>query len=158
MNTGPARGMRDFLPDDLRRRQYVMGVIAEALDLRGPGLTVGGASASGNVAVGVALDLIRCGRADACLVVGPMPALSPVERQALTAMGALAAPGQLCRPFDRAARGFVPRAAFPDTAPIVDDSVDLLEGSGGDVYVVGPREVHLLRRRAAAGATRKDKP
>ena len=29
MNTGPARGMRDFLPDDLRRRQYVMGVIAE---------------------------------------------------------------------------------------------------------------------------------
>lgn len=90
---------------------HVMGVIAEALDLRGPGLTVGGASASGNVAVGVALDLIRCGRADACLVVGPMPALSPVERQALTAMGALAAPGQLCRPFDRAARGFVPGEA-----------------------------------------------
>ena len=29
MNTGPARGMRDFLPEDLRRRQYVIGVIAE---------------------------------------------------------------------------------------------------------------------------------
>lgn len=29
MNTGPARGMRDFLPEDLRRRQYVMRVIAE---------------------------------------------------------------------------------------------------------------------------------
>ena len=29
MNTKPARGMRDFLPDDVRRRQYVIGVIAE---------------------------------------------------------------------------------------------------------------------------------
>jgi histidyl-tRNA synthetase len=29
MNTGPARGMRDFLPEDVRRRQYVMAVIAE---------------------------------------------------------------------------------------------------------------------------------
>lgn len=29
MNTGPARGMRDFLPDDVRRRQYVIGVVAE---------------------------------------------------------------------------------------------------------------------------------
>jgi histidyl-tRNA synthetase len=29
MNTGPARGMRDFLPEDVRRRQYVMGVIAD---------------------------------------------------------------------------------------------------------------------------------
>src|ERR671911_2398544 len=29
MKTGPARGMRDFLPEDVRRRQYVIGVIAE---------------------------------------------------------------------------------------------------------------------------------
>jgi len=29
MNTGPARGMRDFLPEDLRRRHYVMRIIAE---------------------------------------------------------------------------------------------------------------------------------
>ena len=29
MNTGPASGMRDFLPDDVRRRQYVIGVIAD---------------------------------------------------------------------------------------------------------------------------------
>src|SRR5688572_2652581 len=29
MNTNPARGMRDFLPEDVRRRQYVIGVIAE---------------------------------------------------------------------------------------------------------------------------------
>ena len=29
MNTKPARGMRDFLPTDVRRRQFVIGVIAE---------------------------------------------------------------------------------------------------------------------------------
>ena len=29
MNTNPARGMRDFLPDDVRRRQYVIGVVAD---------------------------------------------------------------------------------------------------------------------------------
>src|SRR5919112_2044952 len=27
MNTGPARGMRDFLPEDVRRRQYVIDVV-----------------------------------------------------------------------------------------------------------------------------------
>lgn len=88
---------------------HVMAVIAEALDARGPGLTAGGASASGNVAIATALDLIRNGRAAACLVVGPFPVLSPAEWQALRAMGALrdAEPG-LCRPFDRAAGGFVP--------------------------------------------------
>jgi len=29
MNTGPARGMRDFLPDDVRRRRHVIGVVAD---------------------------------------------------------------------------------------------------------------------------------
>ena len=29
MNTGPARGMRDFLPEDVRRRQFVIDVIAD---------------------------------------------------------------------------------------------------------------------------------
>ena len=29
MNTNPARGMRDFLPEDVRKRQYVIGVIAD---------------------------------------------------------------------------------------------------------------------------------
>ena len=29
MNTHPARGMRDFLPDDVRRREFVIGVIAD---------------------------------------------------------------------------------------------------------------------------------
>ncbi|MDP1572430.1 MAG: histidine--tRNA ligase [Vicinamibacterales bacterium] len=35
MSTQPARGMRDFLPDDVRRRQYVMGVIARVYEQYG---------------------------------------------------------------------------------------------------------------------------
>ncbi len=34
-NTGPARGMRDFLPEDVRRRQYVIDVIAEVFQRYG---------------------------------------------------------------------------------------------------------------------------
>src|SRR6186997_3262252 len=28
-HTGPARGMRDFLPEDVRRRAYVIGVVSD---------------------------------------------------------------------------------------------------------------------------------
>lgn len=35
MNTGPARGMRDFLPEDVRRRQFVIGVIADVYERYG---------------------------------------------------------------------------------------------------------------------------
>ncbi|MGH9944552.1 MAG: histidine--tRNA ligase [Pyrinomonadaceae bacterium] len=35
MNTQPARGMRDFLPGDVRRREYVMGVIREVYERYG---------------------------------------------------------------------------------------------------------------------------
>lgn len=35
VNTGPARGMRDYLPEDVRRRQYVIGVIADVFQRYG---------------------------------------------------------------------------------------------------------------------------
>jgi histidyl-tRNA synthetase len=31
-STQPARGMRDFLPSDVRRREYVIGVIREVYE------------------------------------------------------------------------------------------------------------------------------
>ncbi|HET6669257.1 MAG TPA: ATP phosphoribosyltransferase regulatory subunit, partial [Pyrinomonadaceae bacterium] len=34
-NTKPARGMRDFLPADVRRREYVIGVIKEVYERHG---------------------------------------------------------------------------------------------------------------------------
>lgn len=41
-------------------------------------------------------------------------------------------------------------AVFNDTSDFVDDSVDILRGSGGDIFVVADAAIHLLRRRAAA--------
>jgi histidyl-tRNA synthetase len=35
MGTQPARGMRDFLPEDVRRREYVVGVVREVYDRYG---------------------------------------------------------------------------------------------------------------------------
>jgi histidyl-tRNA synthetase len=35
MGTQPARGMRDFLPDDVRRRDYVVGIVREVYDRYG---------------------------------------------------------------------------------------------------------------------------
>ncbi len=35
MSTQPARGMRDFLPDDVRRREYVVGIIRRVYDRYG---------------------------------------------------------------------------------------------------------------------------
>lgn len=61
------------------------------------------------------------------------------------------------------AHDFSERARFPDTASSfiehgVDDSVDLLRGSGGDIFVVSDAAIHLLRRRAATSATHRSTP
>lgn len=91
---------------------HIPALISEVVGARGQGMTVGGASASGNAALLAAHDLIAHGRADACLVVAPPPDLSPMEWHALDAMGATASPATAaCRPFDRAADGFVPGEA-----------------------------------------------
>jgi malonyl-ACP decarboxylase len=89
-----------------------LGVLSEVFGTTGEGFTVGGASASGNVALIKASDMILSGRCDACVVVGPMADLSDVELQAFHNSGALAKkyaaqPAKACRPFDREHDGFV---------------------------------------------------
>ena len=88
-----------------------VGVLSELLGIRGYGLTVGGASASGTMALIQACDLIRTGRVDQCLVVGPMADLSPMAIQSFDALGALGGVAQqgtsASRPFDRARDGFI---------------------------------------------------
>ena len=48
---------------------HAVGVLSEALGIRGPGITVGAASASGVAAVVAAVDMLRAGRVAHCLVV-----------------------------------------------------------------------------------------
>lgn len=90
-----------------------VGCLSELLGIRGPGFTVGAASASGNAALFQGWHWVASGMVERCLVVGAATPLSPLEFGALAAMGAAACgvlgrdPDRACRPFDRAHEGFV---------------------------------------------------
>lgn len=103
-NTTPSWAVRFWDTDHV-------GVISTAFGIRGEGFTVGGASASGNVALAQAHLLIASGRADVCIVVGALMGLSVAEFGAFQAAGAMAMPRTMddsCNfPFDRRRRGFV---------------------------------------------------
>lgn len=96
-----------FLDSDL------CGLCTEALGVRGFALTVGGASASGQVAVLEAAQAVQSGRVDACIAVGALMDVSYWECQALRSMGAMGStrfaddPAAACRPFDRDRDGFI---------------------------------------------------
>lgn len=90
-----------------------VGSLSEILGVTGEGYTVGGASASGGAGMVNGGRLIQSGAVDACLVVGALTDLSPLERQSLVNLGAMADGGRgtppetMCRPFDAGRRGFV---------------------------------------------------
>jgi malonyl-ACP decarboxylase len=83
-----------------------LAVISELLSVRGEGVTIGAASASGTAALLHGYRQVAGGRAGACIVVGAMTDLSPLEWHSLLNMGAMS-PDGVCRPFDRDRRGFV---------------------------------------------------
>ena len=91
-----------------------VSILSQVFAIRGEGFTVGGASASGNVALIKALQLIRLGVVDVCMVLGVMEDLSPLTMQGYSNVGAMAVantsnpdPGKICCPFDKAHCGFV---------------------------------------------------
>ncbi len=89
-----------------------VGVVSELLGVAGEGFTVGGASASGNVALIKAHQMVSLGLCDVCVVVGAMADLSALDLQAFYNCGAMSKqymdePGAACRPFDRGHDGFV---------------------------------------------------
>ena len=93
------------------------GLLSELLGIRGEGMSVGGASASGNLGLIQGLRLLRLGVSQACLCAAPYYDPSTAELsafcnlQALGNYGAPLEPGEVCRPFDRGHRGFVPGQA-----------------------------------------------
>ena len=90
-----------------------VGILSELLTVHGEGFTVGGASASGNVAILKASQLIQLGLIDVCVVVGALSELSPIALQSYYNAGALGGhyfknkPEESCRPFDNAHEGFI---------------------------------------------------
>jgi malonyl-ACP decarboxylase len=90
-----------------------VGTISEIFNIQGEGFSVGGASASGNVAIIKGFQLVRQGILDACFVVGALADLSPMELMGFHNIGALGgkkysnSPEKACRPFDRDHEGFI---------------------------------------------------
>ncbi|MBB4302677.1 malonyl-ACP decarboxylase [Rhodobium orientis] len=96
-----------FLDTDL------CGLCTAAFPIRGFAMTVGGASASGAVAIVEARNAIRSGRVDACIALGAMQDLGGHDLQALRALGAMGSdrfsdvPEKACRPMDADHDGFL---------------------------------------------------
>ena len=90
-----------------------VGVISELLNVHGEGFVVGGASASGNVALLKASQMLTLGLVDACIVIGALSDLSPLALQGFYNMGAMGgklfkdSPKEACRPFDASHEGFI---------------------------------------------------
>ena len=90
------------------------GCVATGLDIRGPVYTVGGACASGNIALRSAMDEIRHHGMNVALVVGAVYDCCPLVLHSQAMMGAVSAssfndrPTMASRPFDLAREGFVP--------------------------------------------------
>jgi len=121
-----AAGWRRFedTPDYLSPRHAflsldtaLVGLVSEVLGIHGCGLTVGAASASGNVAVWNAKQLLRAGVADCIIVCCVSSELSSLEMHAFQLLGAAApvslesCPAALYRPFDATSQGFIPGEA-----------------------------------------------
>jgi 3-oxoacyl-[acyl-carrier-protein] synthase II len=106
--------------------------VARLNGLHGPALSVATACAAGTDAIGLAMDLIRHGRADAVLAGGaeaPVTAFLVAAYQRLGALSSAERPAaEVSRPFDRARDGFV-------------------IGEGAGLLLLEERE-HALRRGA----------
>lgn len=102
----PTYGM-SFMDSDL------CGLCTAVFGIRGFAHTVGGASASGQVAVLEAIHAVESGRVDVCIAMGALMDVSYWECQGLRSLGAMGSdryanePALACRPFDRDRDGFI---------------------------------------------------
>lgn len=91
----------------------VCGLCTEIFGISGPAYTLGGASASGLLAVIQALEAVRSGQVDVCIAVGALMDISYWECQAFRSLGAMGSdryadqPALACRPFDQDRDGFI---------------------------------------------------
>ncbi|HEV2370651.1 MAG TPA: beta-ketoacyl synthase N-terminal-like domain-containing protein [Streptosporangiaceae bacterium] len=96
-----------FLDSDLS------ALCSEQFGIKGMAFTVGGASASGQLAIIEAARLVRAGEADACVALGALTDLSHWELRAFRRVGAMGTdrfasdPAAACRPFDEQRDGFI---------------------------------------------------
>jgi malonyl-ACP decarboxylase len=89
------------------------GFCTSHFGIRGSAHTVGGASASGQLAIVQAAQAVLTGQVDVCIALGALMDLSHWECRALRSIGAMGSdryadePALACRPFDRNHDGFI---------------------------------------------------
>jgi len=87
------------------------GMLAIRIGVRGPNMALATACASGNNAIGEAMEMIRRGSADAMIAGASEGALVPITMAGMNVMGALSTrnddPLTASRPFDRERDGFL---------------------------------------------------
>jgi malonyl-ACP decarboxylase len=102
----PTYGL-SFMDSDL------CGFCTAQFGIRGLAYTVGGASASGQLAIIQAAQAVRMRQVDVCIALGALMDVSHWECRGLRALGAMGSdryanePAQACRPFDRDHDGFI---------------------------------------------------
>lgn len=91
----------------------VCGLCSELYGIQGFAYTIGGASASGQVAVIQAINAVQSGQVDVCIAIGALMDLSYWECQGFRSLGAMGSdryakqPQLACRPFDTERDGFI---------------------------------------------------
>jgi malonyl-ACP decarboxylase len=116
-----------------------VGTVSHVLGIRGEGYTVGGASASGSLALIKGMHMIWLGDIDVCLVIGAMANLSPMEMQGFHNIGAMGGrrfkdqPQKACRPFDSSHEGFI---YGQGCGCMVLESLQSVESRGGEILAL----------------------
>ena len=91
----------------------VCGLCTETFGIEGLAYTLGGASASGQLAVLQAVRAVESGQVDVCIALGALMDLSFWECQGFRSLGAMGSntfaqePARACRPFDKRRDGFI---------------------------------------------------
>jgi 3-oxoacyl-(acyl-carrier-protein) synthase len=113
------------------------GSVSEVLKTGGPLYTVGGACASGNLGLRLAVDEVRFREADCALVVAPVLDIAPMDLHGMALMGAISFqsfnedPAAASRPYDRRREGFVPSHGG---AALIVESLDSALRRGARIY------------------------
>lgn len=89
------------------------GLCTEQFGIQGFAYTLGGASASGQLAIIHAIQALHTEQVDVCIAMGALMDISYLECQAFRSLGAMGTdryadePASACRPFDRQRDGFI---------------------------------------------------
>lgn len=114
-----------------------VGIVSEVLQLQGPGYTVGGACASGNMALRCAFNEVKFNDTPIAIVTAPPLDFSPLSLQGMAIIGAITyqkfneKPSVASRPYDTQREGFAPSHG---AAALILEDLDHAIARGAHIY------------------------